>query len=111
MLLINESSASASEIFAGALKDYGAAEIVGTTSFGKGIVQSVFPLADGSAVKLTTEHYYTPSGKDIHGKGVEPDVTVEPNEDLIKRLVVEHEKDNQLQAAIDVLKKDSEAEE
>ena len=109
VLLINESSASASEIFAGALKDYGAAEIVGTTSFGKGIVQSVFPLADGSAVKLTTEHYYTPSGKDIHGKGIEPDVTVEPNEELIKRLVVEHEKDNQLQAAVDVLEEGADA--
>ena len=109
VLLINESSASASEIFAGTLKDYSAAEIVGTTSFGKGIVQSVFPLGDGSGVKLTTEHYYIPSGQDIHGKGVEPDVTVEPNEDLLKRLVVEHEKDNQLQAAIDMLEDGADA--
>jgi carboxyl-terminal processing protease len=109
VVLINESSASASEIFAGTLKDYGKAEIVGTTSYGKGIVQSVFPLGDGSGVKLTTEHYYTPSGKDLHGEGVVPDVEVQPNEELIKRLVVEHEADNQLQAAIDVLEEGTKA--
>lgn len=109
VVLMNESSASASEIFAGALQDYGKAEIVGTTSFGKGIVQSLFPLGDGSGVKLTTEHYYTPSGEDLHGEGVEPDVEVQPNEELLKRLVVEHEADNQLQAAIDVLEEGADA--
>ena len=82
---------------------------MGTTSYGKGIVQSVFPLGDGSGVKLTTEHYYTPSGKDLHGEGVVPDVEVQPNEELIKRLVVEHEADNQLQAAIDVLEEGTQA--
>lgn len=60
-------------------------------------------------VKLTTEHYYTPSGKDLHGEGVVPDVEVQPNEELIKRLVVEHEADNQLQAAIDVLEEGTKA--
>ena len=76
-LLINGNSASCSEIFAGAYRDFHAATLVGTKSFGKGIVQFVLPLGDGSAVKLTTQHYYTPSGFDLHGKGIEPDVEVE----------------------------------
>lgn len=76
VVIQNENSASASEIFAGAIQDFNAGKIVGTQSFGKGIVQSILPLGDGSAVKLTIEKYYTPSGKNIHEKGITPDVVV-----------------------------------
>lgn len=78
-VLINENSASASEITCGCLQDYGAATLVGTTSYGKGIVQYVIPLSDGSAVKLTAAKYYTPNGRNIHGVGIDPDVYI--NED------------------------------
>ena len=84
------------EIFAGAYKDYGKAKLVGTTTFGKGIVQFVLPLGDGSAVKITTQHYYTPNGFDLHGKGIEPDVKAEPGEDD----VIGSDKDAQLEAAL-----------
>lgn len=80
VVLINENSASAAEVLAGALQDYDKATLVGTTTFGKGIVQSVLPLEDGSAVKVTISHYYTPSGFDLHKKGLEPDIVVEPKE-------------------------------
>lgn len=104
VVLVNGNSASASEVFTGALKDYKAATIVGTNTFGKGIVQTVLPLSDGSAVKLTTAHYYTPNGTDIHGKGIAPDITVELNEDAAKMAVIPKEQDNQLQEAIKVVK-------
>ncbi|MDO4268524.1 MAG: S41 family peptidase [Eubacteriales bacterium] len=105
-ILMNGMSASASEVFAGALRDYGAAVLVGTTSYGKGIVQSLLPLADGSAVKVTTAHYYTPDGFDLHGKGLEPDVEVklELDADLIGQYDVPLERDNQVQKAIETLK-------
>ena len=74
VVLINGNSASASEILAGAVKDYGIGTLVGTTTYGKGIVQSVIPMIDGSAVKVTISSYFTPDGNDIHGTGVEPDV-------------------------------------
>lgn len=77
VILINEGSASGSEIMAGALQDYKRAIIIGTKSFGKGSVQTVIPLGDGSALRLTTSHYFTPSGKIINGKGVIPDIVVE----------------------------------
>lgn len=77
VVLINGNSASASEVLSGTLKDNQRATIVGTQSFGKGIVQTFFPLSDGSAVKLTTAHYFTPNGTDIHGVGITPDVEVE----------------------------------
>jgi len=76
-ILINEGSASGSEIVAGTLQDYKRAIIIGTKSFGKGVVQSVIPLSDGSALRLTTSKYFTPSGKVIQGKGVTPDILVE----------------------------------
>lgn len=77
VVLIDENSASASEIFAGALKDYQYATLVGKTTYGKGIVQNIIPLSDGDAVKLTTAKYFTPNGNYIHGVGVAPDVEVE----------------------------------
>ena len=78
------------------MKDYGVATIVGTKTFGKGIVQTLMPLSDGSAIKLTTDHYYTPNGNDIHGKGIEPDVEVELDEEAAQEVVIPEEKDNQL---------------
>lgn len=103
-VLVNGNSASASEIFAGAIQDYGTGTIVGTTTFGKGIVQSLIPFTDGSAIKTTTAKYYTPSGKCIHGTGIEPDMEVELNENLEQKTSISHEEDNQLQKAIEVVK-------
>ena len=77
VVLVNGGSASASEIVAGALKDHERALLMGTKTFGKGSVQTVIPLRDGSAVRLTTSIYYTPAGQAIHGKGLDPDVVVE----------------------------------
>lgn len=99
VVLVNGYSASASEILAGAMKDHGVAAIMGTTTFGKGIVQRVISLSDGSAVKLTVSKYYTPNGNDIHEKGIEPDVVVEFDADAYYNEGV----DNQLQEAISFL--------
>ena len=103
-VLVNGNSASASEIFAGAIQDYSKGTIVGTTTFGKGIVQSLIPFNDGSAIKTTTAKYYTPSGKCIHGTGIQPDVAVELSEGLEQETSISHEEDNQLQKAIEVVK-------
>ncbi len=103
-VLINKNSASASEVFAGAVQDYKVGTLVGTTSFGKGIVQSIMPLKDGSAIKVTVAHYYTPEGRDIHKVGVTPDVEVELDEEAAKMPVIPKDKDNQLQKAIESLK-------
>ena len=103
-VLVNGNSASASEIFAGAIQDYSKGTIVGTTTFGKGIVQSLIPFNDGSAIKTTTAKYYTPSGKCIHGTGIQPDVEVELSEGLKQETSISHEEDNQLQKAIEVVK-------
>ncbi len=77
VVLVNGGSASASEIVAGALKDHGRAMLIGRTTFGKGSVQTVMPLSEGRAIKLTTSRYYTPSGASIHDKGIDPDILVE----------------------------------
>ncbi len=97
VILTNGNSASASEVLAGALKDYDKATLVGTTTFGKGIVQSIYPLDDGTAVKITISDYYTPDGTNIHGTGIEPDVAVE------KETGGDPEQDNQLDRAKEVL--------
>lgn len=131
VVLINEGSASGSEIVAGALQDYKRAIIVGTKSFGKGSVQTVIPLSDGSALRLTTSKYFTPLGKEIHGKGVIPDITVEEGKiELAKKIdtglaanpdevfeslenkekkpleakAQDYKTDNQLMRAVDILK-------
>lgn len=97
-VLIDGNSASASEIYAGAIQDYGTGTIIGTRSYGKGVVQSVFDLQDGTSVKLTMAEYFTPKGRNIDGKGIEPDVEVEYVYDD------EHpEADNQLEKAMEVL--------
>lgn len=98
-VLVNGYSASASEIFAGAIKDYEIGTLVGTNTYGKGIVQRVFPLEDGSAVKLTIAKYFTPKGNDIHEVGIKPDIEVELDTEAYRES--EGEDDNQLQAAID----------
>ena len=103
-VLINGNSASASEIFAGAIQDYKLGTIVGTTSFGKGIVQSIIPLLDGTAIKVTVAKYYTPNGRNIHKIGITPDVEVELKEDLQKQVVIDKADDNQLQKAIEIIK-------
>ena len=105
VVLINGSSASASEVVAGALKDYQRAKLVGETSFGKGIVQTIIPLSDGSAIKLTTSQYFTPSGVCIQGVGIEPDVQVSlPTEKLLRASHLKDAEDDQLQKAMEVLK-------
>ena len=78
IILVNQGSASASEIVAAALQDWGKAVIIGKTTFGKGSVQTILPLSDGSGLRLTTAKYYTPKGKSIHSVGVKPDIVVEP---------------------------------
>ncbi len=98
VVLTNGYSASASEILAGAVKDYGIGKLVGTTTFGKGIVQKVIDLSDGSAIKLTVSSYFTPKGNNIHGIGVEPDVEVQFDAELYKNGT-----DNQLEKAKEVL--------
>ena len=101
--LVNEGSASASEIFAGAVQDYEVGTIVGTTTFGKGVVQALYPMSDGSAVKLTVSKYYTPKGKNIHGEGISPDIKVKLNPELFNQTELTREEDNQLQAAVQSL--------
>lgn len=92
-ILVNENSASASEVLSGAVKDYGVGSLVGTKTFGKGIVQNIYNLSDGSGLKVTIAKYYTPNGICIHGKGIEPDYYIEN----------EGEEDLQLEKAIEVI--------
>lgn len=104
-VLINGGSASASEILAGAIRDFKMGTLIGEKSFGKGIVQSVFPFPDGSGLKITTSEYFTPSGENIHKKGIKPDIEVKLPEN-VKGIGIEHlNTDNQLKKAIEVLEK------
>ena len=100
VVLVNENSASASEVFTATFRDFEWGTVVGKTTFGKGIVQNVLPLGDGTAVKITTQHYYPPSGYDLHKVGIKPDVEVDLNEGA----KIGTDSDNQLSAAIDILK-------
>lgn len=102
VVLVNGYSASASEILTGAIKDYGIGKIMGTTTYGKGIVQSIMTLKDGSAVKMTISRYYTPNGNYIHGVGIEPDIEVKYDAEAYK----EDKTDNQLEAAMDEIRKE-----
>lgn len=102
-VLVNENSASASEIFAGAIKDYNYGTLIGTKTFGKGIVQTVFPLEDGDAVKITTAKYYTPKGNYIHGAGIEPDINLTYKYSGPEDETYDMKYDNQVQKAIEVL--------
>ena len=99
-VLVNENSASASEVFTATFKDFKWGKVVGKTTFGKGIVQNVLPLGDGTAIKITTQHYYPPSGYDLHKVGIKPDVDVDLNEGA----VIGSDSDNQLGTAVDILK-------
>ncbi len=100
VVLINGFSASASEIFAGAVQDYEIGTIVGTTTYGKGIVQNVFSLSDGTALKITSSEYFTAKGRNIHGKGIKPDVKIE-----YEYNEANPDADNQLEKALEILKK------
>lgn len=104
-ILINGNSASASEVFVGAIQDYDMAVIIGEQSYGKGIVQSIYSFPDGSGVKFTTEEYYTPSGDSIHGVGITPDIVIEMPGEAYDDGVLEEEEDTQLQKAIEELRK------
>lgn len=101
VVLVDSHSASASELLTGALKDYGIGKVVGTTTYGKGIVQNIYPLSDGSAVKLTNARYYTPKGTNIQGTGIEPDVKVELDVEAYKK----DGTDNQLDMALEIINK------
>ncbi len=106
VVLVNSGSASASEIVAGALQDHNRATIVGTATFGKGLVQTVMPLSKGRAIKLTTSRYYTPSGDSIHEVGIKPDVLIEETPgfpDLSLTGVLDREADAQLIEALQQL--------
>lgn len=107
VVLINKNSASASEILTGALKDYGYAEVVGEKSYGKGIVQRVYPFRDGSGMSLTVAKYFTPDGTSIHEVGIEPDYTVKMPEKYegMYAISVPREEDKQLQKAIELLER------
>ena len=104
VILVNGNTASASEIMTGCLKDYGVANVVGSQTYGKGIVQNIIGLSDGSAIKLTVAKYYTPNGNDIHKKGIEPDVIVEMEDAQWKEARDDETKDTQLQKAYELLK-------
>lgn len=109
VVLVNSYSASASEILAGAIRDRGAGKLVGTKTFGKGIVQSELVFQDGSGVHITTAYYFTPNGECIHEIGFEPDVQVELDEEAVTMYGLNnlpHDEDAQLQKALEVLKKE-----
>ena len=103
VILTNENTASSSEILAGALKDLGKAKIVGTKTYGKGVIQEVLSLPDGSGLKITTEKYLTPNRTEINGIGIEPDETVELPDTVKNILNIDRNEDTQLQKAIEIL--------
>lgn len=103
-VLVNENSASASEVFAGVVKCYDRGKLVGTKTFGKGIMQSTFGLSDGTAIKLTIGKYYLPDDSNIHGIGIEPDYEVKLPEDVTNVWALKHPDDPQLTKAIEVVK-------
>ena len=105
VVLVNGYSASAAEIFTGDMKDYGIATIIGTKTYGKGIVQSVIPLSDGSAIKITIAKYFTPSGNDIHKLGIEPDIEIDVSDEQKRMANIPHDEDPQLKKALEVLEK------
>ena len=105
VVLVNKNSASSTEILAGALKDLKEATIVGTTTYGKGVIQQLLSLRDGSGLKVTVEEYYTPNRTKINGVGIEPDEKVELPDSVENPLVVERKDDTQLQKAIELLNK------
>ena len=105
VILTNENTASASEILSGALKDLGKAKIVGTKTYGKGVIQQILTLSDGSGLKVTIEEYQTPNRNKIHKIGIEPDEKVELPDTVKNVLSVKEEEDTQLQKAVEMLKK------
>ena len=104
VILVNENSASASEIVAGTLKDLKVATVVGTTTYGKGVIQQVLTLSDGSGLTLTIEEYYTANKNKIHGVGIEPNEVVKLPESVESSYLVTEENDTQLKKAIEILK-------
>ena len=104
VILTNENTASASEILAGALKDLGKAKIVGTKTFGKGVIQQILSLRDGSGLKITVEEYQTPNHNKINKVGIEPDEKVELKEEYKNKLIIPEKEDTQLKKAIEILK-------
>ena len=104
VVLVNGYSASASEILAGALKDNGKATLVGTKTYGKGIIQELHQLSDGSGLKITVSEYYTPNHNAIHKIGITPDVEIDLSEDVKQQTTIQEKDDNQLQKAIEILK-------
>ena len=107
-VLVNGYSASASEIFAGAIQDYEMGPVIGTQTYGKGVVQKTYPLSDGSAFKLTVEKYFTPKGQNIDGSGITPDIIVEETEDTAETETRQapEEKDLVLERAMEDLRKE-----
>lgn len=103
VVLVNGNSASAAEILAGAIQDTGRGELIGTTTFGKGLVQRLFTLPDGSGLNVTIQKYYTPNGTSIHGVGITPDYEVELPEEYAQQTNIPTEADTQLQKAVEVL--------
>lgn len=105
VVLVNEHSASAAEVFAGAIRDYKAGTLIGTTTYGKGVVQAIKGLSDGSAYKLTVARYYTPNGENIHGVGIKPDIELEYKwDDSDKEYENDYLRDNQVAKAVEILR-------